>query len=44
VFHLVQALAAGAFDSDALPPADRFYPAYLERLRGRAGDALYEEV
>ena len=45
VFHLVQALAAGAFtEADELPTADRFYPAYLARLRERVGDVLYEEV
>jgi tetratricopeptide (TPR) repeat protein len=44
VFHLVQALATGAFERGQLPAADRLYPAYLERLRARVGDALFEGI
>jgi hypothetical protein len=40
----VQALAVGAFERGELPSADRFYPAYLARLRERVGDTLYEGV
>ena len=43
--HLAHALASGAFpDLAALPEAREFYPAYLARLRDRAGEALFESV
>ena len=45
VFHLTQVLASGAFAAgEELPAAREIYPAYLERLRARVGDALYEGV
>ena len=44
-FHLCRALEAGVFpDVTALPDGAEFYPAYLERLRTRVGDHLYETV
>jgi tetratricopeptide (TPR) repeat protein len=44
-FHLSRALQNGVFaDTAALPAGERFYPAYLERLRGQAGGGLYERV
>lgn len=44
-FHLCHALEAGVFpDALALPDGAEFYPAYLDRLRDRVGDHLYESV
>jgi tetratricopeptide (TPR) repeat protein len=44
-YHLSRALTAGAFaDVAALPEGPAFYPAYLARLRDRAGAALFDEV
>ena len=45
VHHLGRALGAGVYtDVAALPEGDRFYPAYLARLRERVGAGLYETV
>ncbi|HEY8016735.1 MAG TPA: hypothetical protein VIE35_12915, partial [Dongiaceae bacterium] len=48
--HLVQTLGAATLvpaplgQIDELPSADRFYAAYLDALRKRVGDTLYEGV
>lgn len=44
-WHYVAALRQGAFAAAAdLPPADQFYPAFLDRIRRRVGDPLFETV
>lgn len=43
--HFVEALRRGVFASaDELPPAERFYPEFLARIRARVGDDLFERV
>jgi tetratricopeptide (TPR) repeat protein len=44
-YHLCRALEAGAFtDLASLPEGAQFYPAYLDRVRRRVGDELYERA
>jgi tetratricopeptide (TPR) repeat protein len=45
VFHLSRALGSNAFaDVSTLPEGHEFYPAYLARLRERAGPQLFDSV
>lgn len=44
-YHLVQAIVQGAFlEKDVLPDAGEFYSAYLDKLRRREGEDLFESV
>ncbi|MEZ6140859.1 MAG: tetratricopeptide repeat protein [Zavarzinella sp.] len=44
-WHFVAALRQGVFAGTAdLPPAKHFYPAFLDRIRQRVGDTLFDSV
>jgi len=43
VFHFCQALHYGVYtDLAQLPPPSTYYPAFMDHLRGRVGDELFE--